>query len=261
MLQEWYGGACKSGDAMKCFTTVAKKWEKTAQQAGDKVQDVQADLGMAKALFPAYVDHYRKSDAKKRWVEVEQVFDIPANENLPRLRGKVDGVFEYPKDKTLWALETKTASDINEETLSQALAFDFQCLFYLYTLGQKLGRPFSGVLYNIIRKPSIGRGDDKSSSDYVDKIREDIKKREDWYFARFELSFPQGVQARFLEELKIKLKDFREWWNGNLPTYKNESACRGKWNCEFLPVCAAGGNPETAGFKRTRKLFSELTEE
>ncbi len=254
---------------MATFYKVAKKWERRAIEVGDTDKNVQSDLGMAKALFPAYVAHYAKSDAKRIWVEIEQVFDLPPIVRtspdrrliVPRRRGKVDGVFQYPKANSLWALETKTASDINDDTLSLALAFDFQCLFYLNALGQKLKRPFGGVLYNVIRKPKIGMKDDKTTEEYVEKIMADIKSRPDFYFVRYELSFPPQVQARFFEELKIKGQDFIDWWEGKLPTYRNESACRGKWNCEFLQVCAAGGDPDLAGFVQSRQLFRELLED
>ena len=269
LLQKWYGGLCHSATPEQCFREVAIAWEKRSIEVGDDVKHVQADLGMAKALFPAYVQHYAKSDKKRIWVEVEQVFDLPPHPTmrLPlRIRGKVDGVFRYEKTKSpasppLWVLETKTASQIDADTLSQALAFDFQCLFYLHALSRKLKQRFAGVLYNVIRKPSIGRGDDKCSSDYVKKIQKDIAERPDWYFARFELSFPKEVQDRFLSELSDKMLEFVRWMKRGIPTYKNEHACRGKWNCEYLPICAAGGDPLKAGFKRDRVLFRELEED
>jgi hypothetical protein len=238
---------------------VARAWEKTAAKAGDKPEDVQADLAKAKAVFPAYVARWHADDVKRKWVEVEQVFDILDFGDF-RLRGKIDGVFEA-KNAALWILETKTASQISEETLSQALAFDFQSLWYVHAVEKKLGRKVAGVLYNVVRVPQIGKGDDKSSGGFVDKVRADIDKRPEFYFVRFEIPFSKGARERFNLETESKLIEFRRWIAGELPTYKNEFACRAKWNCTYLPVCACGGDPVAAGFKQSGELFSELKDD
>jgi len=266
LLQEHYRGAGKKlpPSPELTFKNVAQSWERKALEAGDKTEDIQGDLACAKALFPSYVDRWRKNDEKKRWVEVEQVFDFMFRHGhkrfQQRIRGKIDGIYEA-KDGTIWILETKTASQINEETLSLALTFDFQCQFYVVAVEEKLQRKVSGILYNIIRKPSIGRGADKTSDAYVQLIKNDIASRPDFYFTRFELAFSSKQMARFRDELSLKLQDFQNWWLGDLPTYRNEFACQAKWNCEYLPVCACGGDPKQAGFKQSKTLFSELLED
>jgi hypothetical protein len=125
----------------------------------------------------------------------------------------------------------------------------------------KLKRRISGVLYNVIRKPQIGRGTDRGSEAFVQKLDEDISSRPSFYFARFEVAFPDSVRKRFKQDLEFKIDDFSAWVRGEEPTYLNESACRGRWNCEYLNVCSAGGNPESAGFVQNKTLFQELTED
>lgn len=271
LLQSWYEASsarsipCSKADveeaALAEFQAGAKKWERMAAKAGDKPEEVQKDLAMARAVFPAYCVRYMKEDAKKRWLEVEQTFSAPwsmvNNQQVPR-RGKIDGAFEAKKDGSLWILETKTASQISDDTMNLALAFDFQSLFYILALESKLGRRVAGVLYNVVRVPQIGRGDDRTSSGFIQKVRDDIEARRDFYFIRYELAFSQKMRMDFFNELQAKLEDFRSWIDGKLPTYRNESACRGRWNCQYLPVCAGGGNPGTAGFRQTAKLFGEL---
>lgn len=227
---------------------------------GNKPEAIQADLAMAKAIFPAYAERWGRDDGKRKWVEVEQVFDVRGPPLGVRLRGKIDGAFEDRSGK-LWILETKTASQISEDTLSQALAFDFQSLFYCHALEAKLKRPVVGVLYNVVRVPQIGKAMDKSSDAYVEAVRADVSARPDFYFARFELTYPRKVRERFAEELTAKLQEFIGWIARDLPTYKNESACRARWTCNYLPVCACGGDPAAAGFKQNRELFSELKED
>jgi hypothetical protein len=85
LLENWYADSigrpisCKAGAeelALTCFQRVAKTWEKLAMKEGDKVEDVQADLAMARAVFPAYVLNWLKDDQKRKWLEVEQGFDL-----------------------------------------------------------------------------------------------------------------------------------------------------------------------------------------
>lgn len=262
LLESWYGDSSEqriSSEAPVVFQRVARDWEKRAAKEGDKPEEVQADLAMAKAVFPAYVARWHADDSKRKWVEVEQVFDFVDSFGFRR-RGKIDSVFEA-KNSALWVLETKTASQISEDTLSQALAFDFQSLWYVQAVEAKLRRKVAGVLYNVVRVPQIGKGDDKASGGFVEKVRADIEKRPEFYFVRFEIPFSKGARERFSAETEAKLVEFRQWLDGKIPTYKNEFACRAKWNCSFLPVCACGGDPKAAGFKQSGELFSELKEE
>ena len=262
LLQRWYSSEQVSLAAV--WQTTAKEWERLALKGGDDVRLIQEDLGMAKVLFPGYVNHWRKADRKKKWIELEQVFDLPFVYNksgdMIRLRGKIDGVYEA-KDRSVWVLETKTASEISHDTLNMALAYDFQNLFYIHALEQKLGRRISGVLYNVIRKPQIGKKTDRTSQTFCDTLTADMEKRGDFYFARFELPYSPKTREIFRHQLKDKVKDFVAWVEGKIPTYRNESVCRGRWNCGFMAVCAAGGDPERAGFKQNHALFSELIDE
>lgn len=263
LIESWYAPvvgvkSAKLDDCpLKIFQKIAKDEETTALAEKKSVIDLQADLGSAKALFPGYCERWHDEDQKREWCAVEQQFDILFH--AFRLRGKIDGLFRA-KDGSAWLLETKTASQISDDTMSQALAFDFQSLFYCLAVELATGHEISGVLYNIIRTPSIGKGLDKTTTAYVDLIKDDIQKRPEWYFVRYEIAYPRATRVRFSQELLEKLEDFKSWILGEIPSYKNESACRGRWNCEYLPVCAAGGDPEKAGFQRTGKLFSELEE-
>jgi hypothetical protein len=266
MLEALYGAWHAPGgpDVMTTFGAVARAHEKAAAKAGDDPKAVQADLAQAKALFPAYVERWARDDAKRKWVEVEQVFDVRWNGH--RLRGKVDGLFEA-KDGSLWILETKTASRIDDETMSQALAFDFQSLYYCEAIEGKFGargdgRKIAGVLYNVIRVPQIGKGDDRGSDAFLARLREDVAKRPDFYFMRYEVAFPAKTRERFRIDLAAKLDVFARWManDEDEPTFRNEQACRKRWNCEYLGACACGQIGPASGHKRNRKLFSELAE-
>jgi len=227
------------------------KWRKEAVQAGDDLAQVENDLAMVAALLPGYITQSRKKDKKRKWVDVERLFDV--NWNGYRLRGRVDGLFQV--GKKFWLLETKTTSRIDEEALKLALNFDFQSMFYTVAMHQYLGKPIAGVLYNLIRKPQLRCGKAETQPMFWKRVADDIIKRPDWYFVRFEVKFSKKQLAAFEQELDHKLFHFKKWVAGQSHTYKNESACRSRWNCSYLKACGTGCMD---GYKQTKKLFSEL---
>ena len=209
------------------------------------------------AVTQEYAIHWG-DDRKRKWFALEEVFDVQW-EGF-RLRGKVDGAFLRGK-KDAWLFETKTSGQIREDELSDALSFDFQSLYYLAVLQILYPQyKWKGCLYNIIRKPQLRQKKGETIGGFMDRIQEDVHQRPEFYLNRFELVFPAAVQREFREQLRAKLTEFASWLSGDLPTYRNESACRSRWSCDFLPACAAGG-PGRPDYVRTRVLFSELQEE
>ena len=219
---------------------------------------------MMQSVLQVYTQYWKK-DHKRKWFAMEDVFDImwlPPSKALGpyRLRGKIDGAFCKGK-KDAWLQETKTAGQIREEELTDALSFDFQSLFYLAAMKVKYPQfSWKGVEYNVIRKPQLKAKKGENRKAFLERIWDDVNERPDFYFNRFELVFPEEVQDEFAEQLLGKLSEFEAWLNGDLVTYRNESACRGRWSCNFLKACAAGG-PSKPDYKQTRVLFSELLEE
>jgi hypothetical protein len=209
-------------------------------------------IGLAKILIDGHF-RYWKEDKKRKWVAAEAKFDVDFNGF--RLRGMRDGLYE--QNKGLWILETKTTAAMNEDTLTDALAFDFQNLFYILATKLETGREVKGVLYNILRKPSIKQGQKETLTDFLSRLEVDVQARQQFYFNRFQVSYPKPVQERFEKELLLKLNDFAGWVAGSkdIQTYRNERACITKWACEYLPACSSGS---MAGYTRTREMFSEL---
>lgn len=227
-----------------------------------KQESIEKFFAMAEALYFPYVDHWEKDDKKKQWISLEPEFEVDFQGF--KLRGKIDGIFKI-KDK-LWLLETKTKSQVDEKNMLEMLAIDFQNLFYI--VAAELLYPkekIVGVLYNIIRKPQLKftgsfRGKKESLQDFSLRMQEDIKKRPEHYFKRYEVKYTKQQLIIFKEELSSLLNEFQIWNNLPLTYYKrsrNRTSCIGRWNCEFLQACAQGN---LAGYVQTRKLFPELAE-
>jgi hypothetical protein len=204
------------------------------------------------ALMPEYARFYKKDFAGKKWVGLEQEFAVDFHDAI--LRGKRDGVFKLKG--ALWVLESKTKSQIVEATLNDTLAFDLQNLFYLLATKLETKKRVAGVLYNIIRRPGLRQGAKESFEAFCTRVTEDIAKRPEWYFKRFELAYPKPEIDRFTDETKYKLDDLRAWLGGDAPTYRNERACTTQYGrCDYLKACAQGN---TAGYIKREKLYPEL---
>jgi len=257
-LLEHYYKALATGQGVKAFVgfdAVFSHW--VAKDAGSiDAQKLEQFEAMAFALFGPYCKHWEKEDLKRQWVGVETVFDT--NWEGYRLRGMRDGMFLVNKGKEHWILEHKTTTTLDSDSLSLRLNFDLQNLFYILNTEQEYGVKVAGVLYDLIRKPALRQGKKESFNEFASRMVTAVNDAPGEYFARFPLVYPETVKQRFRAELALQLADFRDWSRGLLPTYKNPSACIGRGVCEFLPVCAAGGNAVAAGCIKSRVLFREL---
>jgi hypothetical protein len=249
LLEKWYSGLWK--EHLPCMNENLKQWQEELRKRGPVDPNSMEDtLAFCEALFPEYVKRWQKSDALYKWVALEQVFDQKFKGF--RLRGKMDGLLKL--NGKLWLFETKTKATIEEDSMLDALAFDFQNLFYLTVLAEA-GTPAIGVIYNIIRKPGLRQKKDEDRQQFAQRMIEDVAERPDHYFKRYEIRYTKEAVANFRKELELKLDDFKYWLMGEEAHYRNESVCIGRFKCPFLRACATGS---MVGYKQTRELFSEL---
>lgn len=239
------------------FSQMEKVWiGKNKKLIASDSKTIEMHLAMASALWEPYLKKWKHDDQKKKiWVGLEKLFDVDFKGF--RLRGKRDGLFKYPKSKKTWLFETKTASQIDKDGLEQRLAFDFQNLFYLLATELETGQTLQGIQYNIIRKPQLRQGSD-TIEDFCDRMREAIEAEPDKYFHRETVLITPQRMEMFQEELISKLTEYNLWVRGKLPTYRNETACVGRWKCQYLSACSSLSMSE---YGRTRILFRELEEE
>ena len=251
MLQCCYETIREKGKIIP-FKRLASRWMSEFAGGLCDLQSAEKHIAMAAALFDPYWKFWRE-DFNRNWIDVEKQFDVEWKGF--RLRGMRDGGYTIRRQP--WILETKTASQISEDTYEEKLAFDFQNLFYKHTAEIELGKLIKGVLYNLTRKPGLRQGKAESLPAFATRMKEDVLKRPEWYFNnRYEINYSDARMDDFRTELLAKLIDFKRWGEGGMcVTYKNEQACIKRWNCEFLSACA---QRSMAGYVQNRELFSEL---
>lgn len=182
------------------------------------------------------------------------------------LAGKVDGVVEI--DGKLYLLEHKTASSIDSNYLER-LWVDFQTQLYCIYEGEKLGRPISGIIYNVLAKAKIKQGKGETEEEFRDRREmliaksrsgkttakrkmpesdEDFEHRlREWYdkpeaFHREELFVDKHSLQVIREEIWELCQAFLEAQRRG-KFYRNTSQCF-QFNrpCDYFPICKSGGS-------------------
>ena len=91
---------------------------------------------------------------------------------------------------------------------------------------------------------------------YAKRVVEDIEKRPDFYFMRFDVTVTMSEMNKFEKELDAMVNDFIRWRLGQVGHYKNTANCDNKYGrCPMLPICSKG---DYSGFKKRSVIYKEL---
>lgn len=236
---------------------VAKQINKYVASVRDKLSDATLEdskriMDVAHIVLDEYFKYYPEDFEEKEFVETEEVFEVPFHGYI--LKGKKDAIFLNLK-RLLYLMENKTKGRIEEDIIEDVLNFDFQNLFYIVCDNIEYEGDLSRVLYNIIRNPGQKKGKKESYLDYLNRIRTAIQKEPEYYFIRYECPYNLDTISRFKRELLSKLQEADLFLLGELPLYRNESACKLPFRCTYLDACASG---DMVGYMQQESLFPEL---
>ena len=240
-------------DACKVFRKKANEKGRFSPEDEEQLELTKAQLY---AIMPAYFRHW---DAPK-WTEIENVFDIPykvGTSLTTRLRGRKDGVFTA-KDGTLWQLDSKSSSRINEEELGVTLTRNYQILFYTLATYLQTGKIPKRFVYNIVRKTGLKpKGGDLP--EYVKRIGDEVAKNPDHFFHRFEVAIVKQDLLDFQKELDQTLLHIKAWVEAGMPSPKFGMPCQGMYGlCNYAAICY---EDDYSQYKTREHVFAELVDE
>ena len=251
--------------------------------------------GIVQAMFPVYVDYWRKHpDVKAQTPLIQEgVFDVPyrlPSDRTVRLRGKWDAV--HLEGKAVVLQENKTKSDVDELQIARQMSFDLQTMIYLVAWEefrktvegdkecQKYGvtkAPTRGVRYNVIKRPRQYQGKRETADQFYDRLRGIVAEKPEEFFHRWKVDVSKGDIDRFRTRcLDPILELLCDWWNAvkNRPDPFTPGG-RGSYNSihyqypfgVYNPLLEGGSSDHDeylesgseAGLQRTDNLFPELT--
>ncbi len=225
--------------------------ERQDEFVGVDAEQLELESALAVITCSEYVRYYSKDWAEKKFDSTEQ--EVSFEFAGVKFHVKIDGRY-IDKNGKRWQMEHKTKGRIEIDSLLKHLPIDFQNLLYLFAGEAHYKEQVSGVLYNIIRKCQLQQGK-QSMSQYLDRVRADMRERPDFYFMRFEVPYTKLDKLRFSWDLSAMLNDMKSVTAGPSGVYKNPAACQSPYKCEFMEACASD---DLASYFQAQKLFSEL---
>lgn len=250
-------GAPSKASLRKYLSITEAQWKReNPNPTKNMLQDLETSLAFAEVILPVYFSHWAEDFKKKNWQKIEGTFKIPFTLDDGRktfLRGKMDGMY---KTKGLWLFESKFKSLINEVDLLDTLSLDLQVNMYLYAIWKKYKTLPSGVLYNVIRRFGLHQRKGESLTQFAKRCAEDLEKRPDWYFYRYEVAITEQDLLTFEKDLHGMVKEFCDWWDGSASHYRNPVSCISKYGrCWALSACS---ERNLGGLVKRKAVFREL---
>ena len=226
--------------------------------------------GVAGAILEEYYQQWAADFTDIKWVHLEQEFNLPYEvrslswdsvvdgKDVP-LRGKIDGVITRTSKLTgkeeYWVVDHKTKSRIDDDGIVDRLTFDLQMGVYMWAVEQIYGVRPAGIVYNLIRRPQLRRSVKESAQEFANRCHEDIQKRPEWYFMRYEVRVHDDEIQEWRNEFQQIMQSFVKWYEGQF-NYRNSTSCYTGWSaCPYLRVCGA---KDTSALVRREVLFPEL---
>jgi hypothetical protein len=261
---------------VKHVAVIEKQWRSENPKAdAETLERLEVTCAIAEGVLPMYFRFWHK-DFKLRWNKPEHEFLHPYAVEYPRghhlygskkkmktfLRGKIDASFHEGSAKRPWLFESKSKSRIGESgesNLTDILPHEMQVGIYLLILQIIYkGKVPAGLLYNIVRRPTVKPKKGEDMQTFAQRIIRDVQKRPEYYFLRLRMTVDSQDLFRRKQELDDVVSDFLLWWKGESGHYKNSDYCENKYGtCMFLPMC---GHGDRSRFYQKQEILTEMEE-
>lgn len=226
----------------------------------EETNKLETNKAIVQAMLEGYFELYGSGFEGEMQQEKQFEIDIinpktGAKSKTFRLAGKVDGLLK--QDGKYWLVEYKTASAVDKSYIDK-LMLDQQLTTYIYALQKQENIKIAGVIYRILRKPSIRQTKKETINQFIDRLIQDYKDRPEFYYYEERLYRSQEDLNEFEAELWDITQDLLKCRNEGL-WYKNTGRCKDWGKCEYIPLCAC--MPDAMDLFKTREVNSELKED
>lgn len=211
----------------------------------DAKDQIDADNALAKAIVGIWADYWNLNPSQLgeealEWRDVEWEWEFPVLSNPEYIHaGKSDGYVRHKEWDKFFLYELKTASDRGGDSYLHRLQLDHQINSNLIAL-DRAGKPFAGVLYDVIWKPALRRltgrktKPDETLEEFNQRIIDEVKANPSEYFTRVTVN----RTAEHLRDYELELFDQFEASESHRRRYRNPNACM-NFNtlCQYFDVC------------------------
>lgn len=225
-------------DAMKCFDDIFA----SSQEEADKLEVQKATVT---AMLDGYFSLYGKQFDGQFWPEKR--FNVPiinpatgAASRRFRLAGKADGLLL--NDTGYWLVEYKTTG-VMDKTYVDRLSLDAQMTTYLCGLQRQDNISIEGVIYRIIRKPTIRQRQKETILQFTARLTADYKSRPDFYFYEERLYRSKEDLHEFERELWDIAQDMGECHKQGR-WYRDTTRCGTFGRCDYMDLCLRKSDAE-----------------
>lgn len=223
----------------------------TTQEEADE-QDVA--MVTVRALLEGFFNKFEPFDEHKPEFEFKMPMKAGRrNSTKLEIAGKLDDLVKI--DERWWVVEYKTASKLDSSYFDR-LYVDSQITMYMYAM-ERMGFNPAGVIYRVIRKPGLRRGQKESLEGFLNRLSKDIEDRPDFYFLEHQLyrtkTDLQEFEHTLYQEAMLENKQFKK---GDY--FRHTTACSMYGACEYLPICMQEAGALEALYEH-REPHEELT--
>ena len=239
----------------KCIETIQEKIKQTID-AIDKSFFEQRDcddLEWASVVLQSAISAWKKrfynEDIKQKIkiVELEQKHSkMPVKNPLTGRKSKFR--FSFISDMLiringkLWLVEYKTASQVGNSYIDR-LDIDSQISSYLVFLEEKYKEPINGVIYRILKKPSIRLRKSETKNSFYERLNALFKNETDNYLIEYRFS----RTSEELSEFKLDLFEqalYLDQCEKKKMFPRNTSSCMQFGMCSYFQLCTKKINSE-----------------
>lgn len=210
---------------------------------------IEWEKALAKAMLAGYAKKYGEHEFMI--VDTEQTIKTGIDKAC-QFAGRVDMIVDDDISDGVWVVEHKTTSSIDSRFFER-LAIDTQVTGYLYLASQVYDNVL-GVIYNVIRKPSIRQTKSETKEEYFQRMETDYLERPDFYFARQETVRNEVELKAFPAHVKDIAREIA--FSSTYP--RNTSRCNLYGKCAFRSLCVEWSDELASTYKQKEKANQEL---
>lgn len=252
------GSAVHKGIETRSIEEALKMLEGIFPSSQDEADSVETMCVTCQAMLEGYLAQYEAFDDAMAEIQFSIPIINPATghkSNSFLLQGKADGLAKI--DGKNWLVEYKTAGMIDKNYIDK-LNLDTQITTYIYALQRFLSIKIEGVIYRILRKPTIRQTKKETVFQFQDRLIQDYKDRPEFYFHEEILYRSQDDLTEFEKELWDLTQTMLHCQRSD-GWYTNTGRCSDWGMCSYSALCLK--QPDAMVLFETKEPHEELEKE